>query len=80
MTTQKAVAERILELCEERHLTPNGLSNMAAVPQSTVKSILNGESCNPGVVTIKKLCDGLNITLGAFFSTVMFEELEQEIR
>lgn len=80
MNTQQAVAERILQLCRERRITPNGLSNIAAVSQSTIKSILNGESQNPGIVTIKKLCDGLGITLGEFFSTAEFDRLEQEIR
>lgn len=80
MNTQEAIAARIIELCKARGLTPNGLSNLAAVPQATVKSILNGESKNPGTVTIKKLCDGLEITLGEFFSTSMFDELEQEIK
>ena len=79
MNTREAVAARILELCKERSITPNGLSNIAAVPQATIKSILNGESQNPGVVTIKKLCDGLEITLGEFFSTLEFDHLEQEI-
>ena len=69
MNTREAVAKRIRQLCREHGLTPNGLSNTAAVPQATIKSILNGESQNPGVVTIKKLCDGLEITLGEFFST-----------
>lgn len=80
MNTREAVAVRIRQLCLERGLTPNGLSNLAAVPQSTVKSILNGESKNPGIVTIKKLCDGFEITLGEFFSTLEFDALEQEIR
>ena len=80
MNTKQAVAQRILELCKERGLTPNGLSNLSAVPQATVKSILNGESQNPGTVTIKKLCDGLEITLGEFFSTPEFDDLEQEIK
>lgn len=71
---------RIRQLCRERGLTPNGISNLAAVPQSTVKSILNGESKNPGIVSIKKLCDGFEITLGEFFSTPEFDALEQEIR
>ena len=52
----------------------------ATVPQATIKSILNDESKNPGVVTIKKLCDGLEITLGEFFSTPEFDMLEQEIK
>ena len=80
MNTQKAVANRIRELCRERGLTPNGISTLSAVPQATVKSILNGESQNPGTVTIKKLCDGFEITLGEFFSTPEFDSLEQEIK
>lgn len=80
MNTSEAVAARILQLCRERKITPNGLSNIAAVPQGTIKSILNGESKNPGVVTIKKLCDGLEITLGEFFSTPEIDALEQEIK
>lgn len=79
MNTQQAIANRIRQLCTERGLTPNGLSNLSAVPQATVKSILNGESKNPGSVTIKKICDGLEITLGEFFSTPEFDTLEQEI-
>ena len=80
MNTSEVIANRIRQLCREHGLTPNGLSNLAAVPQATVKSILNGESQNPGTVTIKKLCDGLDITLGEFFSTPEFDELEQEIK
>lgn len=80
MNTREAIVFRLKQLCEERGLTPNGLSNLAGVPQATVKSILNGESQNPGTVTIKKLCDGLEITLGEFFSTPEFDALEQEIK
>lgn len=80
MDTREAIVFRIKQLCKERGLTPNGLSNLSAVPQATVKSILNGESQNPGTVTIKKLCDGLEITLGEFFSTPEFDALEQEIK
>ena len=80
MNTQETVARRIRQLCRERGLTPNGISNLAAVPQSTVKSILNGESKNPGIVSIKKLCDGLDITLGEFFSAPEFDAPEQELK
>lgn len=80
MDTREAIVFRLKQLCEERGLTPNGLSNLAGVPQVTVKSILNGKSQNPGTVTIKKLCDGLEITLGEFFSTPEFDALEQEIK
>ena len=80
MDTREAIANRIRQLCKERNITPNALSNISAVLQATVKSILNGESKNPGAVTIKKLCDGLEITLREFFSTQEFDELEQEIK
>lgn len=73
------IAARILELCKERGITPNSLSNISAVPQATIKSILNGESQNPETVTIKKLCDGFEIMLGEFFSTSEFNVLEQGI-
>ena len=74
------VAERIVQLCKERLMTPNGLSYTAGVPQATIKSIINGESKNPGIATIKKLCDGFGITLAEFFDTPQFNESEQEIR
>ena len=80
MDTREAIVRRIRELCRERDRTPNGISIIAGVPQATVKSILNGESKNPGTVTIKKLCDGFGITLGEFFSTAEFDALEQEIK
>ena len=80
MDTRETIAFRIRQLCKERKLTPNGISNIAGIPQATVKSILNSESKNPGTVTIKKLCDGFEITLGEFFSTPEFDSLEQEIK
>lgn len=80
MDVREAIVHRIRALCREHGITPNGLSNLAGVPQATVKSILNEESRNPGTVTIKKLCDGLDITLGEFFSTPEFDSLEQEIK
>ena len=80
MTTQETIAKRIRGLCKERGITPNGLANLSAVPQATIKSILNGESQNPGTITIKKLCDAFEITLGEFFSTPDFDSLEQEIK
>ena len=79
MDTRQAVVNRIVELCKERNITPNALSYHAAVPQSTIKSILNHESLNPGIVTIKKLCDGLEISLSDFFNTDVFSNLEQEL-
>ena len=71
---------RICQLCREQNLTPNALSYKAGVSQSTIKSILNGESKNPGIVTLKKICDGLDITMIEFFNTDEYKELEQEIK
>lgn len=80
MGTRKILAARLMTLCDERSLTINKLANLAAVPPSTVKNILYGKSKNPGIMTIKMLCDGLSITLGEFFSTPEFDALEQEIK
>jgi len=80
MNTVSAVRNRILQLCAERDLTINKLANISALPPSSVKNILYGKSQNPKIVTIKMLCDGLGITLGEFFSTKEFNELEQEIK
>ena len=76
---REAVAKRIIELCKNKKITPNALSYIAGVPQSTIKSILNNETKNPGVVTIKKLCDGFEISIIDFFDTDIFRNLEQEI-
>lgn len=74
------VVERIYELCKERDITPNALSYLSGISQSTIKSILNGESKNPGIVTIKKICDGLDISIVDFFDTEDFLNIEQEIK
>lgn len=80
MGIYELVVKRILELCEEREITPNALSYLAGISQSTIKSILNGESKNPGIVTIKKICDGFEISIIDFFDTEDFKKLEQEIK
>ena len=80
MDTRKAVSNRLLELCEQKGLSVNALARTSAVPPSTVKNIINGGSQNAGIVTIKKLCDGLEISLFDFFNTEVFRTLEQEIK
>ena len=80
MDTVTAIRNRILELCGERNITFNKIANIAGLPPSSVKNILYGKSKNPKIITIKALCDGFGITLGEFFSTPEFDELEQEIR
>ena len=80
MTTAEAVRDRILQLCEQRSMTINKLATVSALPPSSVKNILYGKSQNPKLLTIKMLCDGLDITLGEFFSVEVFDGLEQEIK
>lgn len=80
MDTVTAIRNRILELCGERNITLNKIANIAGLSPSSVKNILYGKSKNPKIITIKALCDGFGITLGEFFSTPEFDELEQEIR
>lgn len=79
MAVKDAVANRFLELCDERKIRPNELANISGVTPSTVYSMLDKSRRDVSIVTIKKLCDGLEITLGEFFSTSEFSLLEQEI-
>lgn len=80
MDMYTAVKDRLLMLCEQRRMSIHRLSIESAVPASTIKNILYGKSKNPGVVTIKMLCDGLGISVTEFFDTPVFKDLEQEIR
>lgn len=80
MGIYELTVKRIYELCDERNITPNTLSYLSGIPQSTLKSILGGESKNPGIVTLKKLCDGFEISIIDFFDTEEFRNLEQEIK
>ncbi len=80
MNAKNAVTQRIQNLCAERDLAANGLANLCGVPASTIYSMLNAKSQNPGVVTIQKICDGLEISVRAFFDDPLFEGLEQEIK
>lgn len=80
MDTVTAVRNRILALCGERAISINKLATLSALPPSSIKNILYGKSQNPKLLTIKMICDGLGITLGEFFSTQEFDDLEQELQ
>jgi DNA-binding Xre family transcriptional regulator len=80
MNAKDAVARRIIALCKERTIAVNALANLSGVSPSTIYSMLNTKSQNPGVVSLKKLCDGLEITLREFFDSDLFDGLEQEIK
>ena len=79
MNISQAVSVRIVDLCRERNITINKLCTISGVTQSTVNDIVNHKARNIGIVTIKKLCDGIDITITDFFDTDYFKGLEQEI-
>jgi transcriptional regulator with XRE-family HTH domain len=80
MDTYTAVKNRLLLLLDEKGMSIHKLAMESGVPPSTIKNILYGKSKNPGIVTLKILCDGLGINLSEFFSEKYFEALEQEIK
>ena len=80
MTIGQAVQKRILELCKERELSINKLCTLSGVTQSTVNNIVSGRNNSATISTIKKLCDGLDISITDFFLSPLFRDLEQEVR
>ena len=80
MDIGEAVKMRILQLCDKEDITVNKLCAMSGITQSTVNNIVNGRNKSTTVSTIKKLCDGLNITVKDFFNSELFCNLEQEIK
>ena len=80
MNTKNAVANRIIQLCNQKSIAINALANLSGISPSTLYSVLNEKSQNPGIVTIKKLCDGLDISLREFFDADIFDDIEQEIK
>lgn len=77
---EAAVILRIKQLCAEHDITVYDLANRSGITPSTLYSLLNGKSKNPGIVTIKKLCDGLDISVIDFFTCSLFKELDQEVK
>ena len=80
MTIGNATRLRIAELCEERGITVNKLSTICGITQSTLNNIVGGRNNSTTVSTVKKICDGLDISLADFFNTETFKSLEQEIK
>ncbi len=80
MNAKEAVGLRIQELCAQRDLAINGLAHLCGVSPSTIYSMLNAKSKNPGVVSIQKICDGLEISVRDFFDSPLFEHLDPEIQ
>ena len=80
MSVKDVVAYRFDQLCKERNIKLNELANLSGVTPSTAYSMMDKSRRDVSIVTVKKFCDGLNITLGEFFSTPEFDELDQEIK
>ena len=80
MTVKDAVANRFRQICQERKIRINELANISGVTPSTAYSMMDPSRRDVSIVTIKKFCDGLEMTLGEFFSVPMFDEFEQEIQ
>jgi transcriptional regulator with XRE-family HTH domain len=80
MNIGQAVRERILELCREQNISINKLCSNSGITQSTINNIINGRNNSTTISTIKKVCDGLDITIEEFFASPLFRDLEQEIR
>ena len=80
MNIGEAVKERILELCREHRITVNKLATICGITQSTLNNIVSGRNHSTTVATVKKICDGLDISIGQFFDSEKFGDLEQEIQ
>ena len=80
MAVKDAIAERFFSICRQRGIKLNELANISGVTPSTVYSLMDKRRRDVSVITVKKLCDGLDITLGEFFSSPEFDALEQELQ
>ena len=80
MNIGEATKIRIIELCKEHKITVNKLATVSGITQSTLSNIVGGRNNSTTISTIKKLCDGLNISIQDFFKSPLFENLEQEIK
>ena len=80
MTVKEAVVARFMEILKERNMRANELANLSGITPSTVYSMFDDRRKEITINVIKKLCDGLDMTLGEFFAAPIFDELEQEIR
>lgn len=80
MTIKDAVVNRFQMICKERNISYNELANISGVTPSTVYSMMDKKRRDISIITIKKFCDGLDMTLSEFFTDKLFDELDQEIQ
>ncbi len=80
MVIGNAVRERIITLCKEKNITVNKLATISGITQSTLNNIISGRNNSTTISTIKKICDGLEISIQDFFNSEIFSNLDQEIK
>ena len=80
MNIGEATKLRIVELCDQKGITVNKLSTICGITQSTLNNIISGRNNSTTIPTIKKICDGLEISITDFFASDLFDNLEQEIK
>lgn len=80
MNIGEATKLRIIELCNENKITVNKLATVSGITQSTLSNIVGGRNNSATISTIKKICDGINISIREFFESELFDDLEQEVR
>lgn len=78
MRLSEAMSKKLLKICEERDISINKLATICLLTQSTVQNIIEGNSSNPKLLTIVRICDGLGITLEEFFSDELFKNIDRE--
>lgn len=78
MNLTSAISQKILKICEEKNISINKLASICCITQSTVQSLIDGKSRNPKLLTIYRICEGLNISLHDFFNDSLFEITERE--
>lgn len=78
MKIREAISKKINKICNERNISINKLASMSLLTQSTVQHLADGNSKNPKLLTIIRICDGLNMTLQEFFSDDLFKNLDRE--
>ena len=79
MNISDAISKRIKNICKERNISINKLATMSCLTQSTLQSIIDGSSNNPKLLTILRICYGLNISICEFFNDNLFDNLDLEI-
>ncbi len=78
MKIDEAVSKRLNKICKEHNLSVNALANLCCLTQSTVQNLIKCNSRNPKLLTIVRICDGLEITLQEFFNDEVFNHLDRE--